>query len=110
MSQTEAALCQMKSMQAEAVGQMQSTQATAGGAAWANAGGARWRRNSSSGMAPCHIHLVCIVAGASLHASKTATTTTHAHRLGHPTAHFNVGQYRRKIKEGDSIQVGGCVR
>ena len=25
--------------------------------------------------------------------------------LGHPTAHFNVGQYRRKIKEEDSIQV-----
>lgn len=29
-------------------------------------------------------------------------------RLGHPTAHFNVGQYRRKIKEEDSIQV--CFR
>ena len=25
--------------------------------------------------------------------------------MGHPTAHFNVEQYRRKIKEEDSIQV-----
>jgi hypothetical protein len=27
-----------------------------------------------------------------------------AARLGHPTAHFNVGQYRRKIKEGADMQ------
>lgn len=30
-------------------------------------------------------------------------------RLGHKTEHFNVGQYRRKLKDGDCIQVrGGC--